>query len=238
MSTQEPGELRPLLRRLPALAGPFPVLDPADLPDRPDALFVRWLHEAVDAGVREPHAMTVATADGAGRPSARVVILKDLVDGGWQFATDARSRKATDLEANPAASVSFYWREQGRQVRLDGTARALGPEASAADFLARSPASRAAALATRPGEPLPSTADLQEAMAGALARVEQDPGTVLAEWVLYSVVPHTVEFWQGDPRRAHTRVVYRRGAPGGGAVGAGDSAGSTSAGWSRELVWP
>jgi pyridoxamine 5'-phosphate oxidase len=231
MSTEDPGTLRPLLRALPALAGPFPAFDPTDLPDRPDVLFVRWLHEAVEAGVREPHAMTVSTADGAGRPSARVVILKDLVDGGWQFATDARSRKAADLSVNPAASISFYWREQGRQVRLDGAARTLGTEASAADFLARSPASRAAALATRPGEPLGSTDRLEEAMADARARVERDPGTVLGEWVLVELVPDEVEFWQGDPRRAHVRVVYRRSADGG-AGGTGDAA------WERSLVWP
>jgi pyridoxamine 5'-phosphate oxidase len=234
VSTVDPGGLRPLLRSLPALAGPFPAFDPTDLPDRPDALFARWLHEAVQAGVREPHAMTVSTADASGRPSARVVVLKDLVDGGWQFATDARSRKAADLAVNPAAAVSFYWREQGRQVRVAGTARTLGPQASAADFLARSPASRAAALATRPGEPLGRVAELDQAMADARARVEAEPGTVLAEWVLVAVVPDEVEFWQGDPRRAHVRVVYRR-LEDGGAEGAGGSGGPA---WERSLVWP
>ena len=222
------GTLRAVLRRLPALAGPFPPFDAADLPDRPDALFVRWLHEAVEAGVLEPHAMTVSTADDAGRPSARVVVLKDLVDGAWQFATDLRSRKSADLAVNPAASLSFYWREQGRQVRVTGTAGTLGPEASAADFLARSLASRAAALATRPGEPLTSGAELDDAMAQALALVEREPGTVLAEWVLVALVPDEVEFWQGDPGRAHTRVVYRRGGAGG----------APGEGWERSLIWP
>ena len=217
-----PGDLRALLRRLPALAGPFPDLDPTDLPDRPDTLFAQWLLAAVDHGVLEPHAMTVATADDAGRPSSRVVVLKDVVDGAWHFATDARTRKAHDLGVNPRAALAFYWRELGRQVRLSGPARVLGPEESAADFLARSPASRAAARATRPGQPLRSTGELQAAMEQALARVEQEPGTVLPEWVLVAVEPDEAEFWQGDPRRAHTRVVYRRGG----------------AGWERSLVWP
>jgi pyridoxamine 5'-phosphate oxidase len=160
-----------------------------------------------------------------------VVVLKDLVDGAWQFATDARSRKAQDLAANPAVSLSFYWREQGRQVRLAGRARTLGARASAADFLARSPASRAAALATRPGEPLGSTAELDRAMADARARVERDPSAVLEEWVLVEVVPDEVEFWQGDPRRAHVRVVYRRSADGG-------AGGTADAVWERSLIWP
>lgn len=222
MSTDTPDGLRALLRSQPALTGPFPELDPADLPDSPGVLFERWIRAAVASGVQEPHAMTVATADGAGRPSSRVVVLKDVVDGAFHFATDARSGKVADLAENPRAAVLFYWREVGRQVRAAGPARTLGREASAADFLGRSPSSRAAALATRPGEPLGSREELRSAMTEALALVEREPGTVLDEWVLVEVVPDEMEFWQGDPRRAHTRVVYRRGA----------------AGWERSLVWP
>ena len=222
MTSDHPDDVRGLLRSLRVLDGDLPMLDPDDVAPTPQAMFVRWLREAVDAGVREPHAVTVSTADARGRPSARVVVLHDVRDGGWLFATDARSRKAVDLAENPWAALSFYWREQARQVRLVGPARSLGAEASAADFLARSPASRAAGLAARPGEPLGSRAELGRAVADALARVEREPGTVLADWVLYEVVPEEAEFWQGDAGRAHTRVVYRRG---------GD-------GWVSGLVWP
>lgn len=214
--------LRERLRALPTLTGTAPDVDPAAVPADPVDLFVAWLEAAVVAGVPEPHAVTIATADPDGRPSSRVVVLKDVRDGGWEFATDARSRKARDLARNPQAAASFYWPLQARQVRLTGTVTVLGPQACAADFLARSPGSRAAALAARPGEPLSGPEELTRATAAALRRVEVEPDTVLGEWVVYALRPDEVEFWQGDPGRAHTRVVYRR-------VGGA---------WTHQLVWP
>lgn len=218
-----PPDLRATLRRLPALAGDLPELDPDALPRDPVTAFLGWFAEALEAGVPEPHAVTVATADAAGRPSSRVVVLKDVDDEGrWVFATDRRSRKSRDLAANPAVALSFYWQPLGRQVRIAGTAAALDTQACAADFLARSPASRAAAFATRPGEPLPGLHALRDAMRSALAHVEAHPDDVLADWVVYAVVPDEVELWQGSGSRAHQRMVYRRAARG----------------WSRDLVWP
>jgi len=216
--------LRERVRSLPVFAGKLPGFDPTTAGDDPLALFTEWIGAAIDAGVAEPHAMTVATADASGAPSARVVILKDVHDGGWEFATDARSRKATDLAANPRAAASFYWQPQGRQVLLSGPVVARPSSVRDADFLARSPASRAAALAVRPGEPLSSTAALEASMVEALERVRREPDLVLAEWLLLALMPHRIEFWQGDPRRAHIRVVYRRD----------DLAGP----WRHELVWP
>ncbi|WP_225753783.1 pyridoxal 5'-phosphate synthase [Actinotalea sp. Marseille-Q4924] len=219
----DPSGLRRTLRRLPALAGDLPVLDPASLPADPVTAFLRWLEEALDAGVPEPHAVTVSTVDGAGRPSSRVVVLKDVDEQGrWVFATDRRSGKARDLGTNPAVALSSYWQPQGRQVRVTGTAVALDADECAADFLARSPASRAAAFATRPGEPLPDVATLHVALARARQHVDAHPDAVLADWVVYAVVPEAVELWQGSGTRAHQRVVYARD---------GD-------GWSRTLVWP
>ena len=119
-------------------------------------------------------------------------------------------------------ALSFYWQPLGRQVRVAGTAVRLDADECAADFLARSPASRAAAFATRPGEPLAGVDVLHEAMRAASARVEAEPDAVLPDWVLYAVAPEEVELWQGSGDRAHQRVVYRR----------------DGAGWSRRLVWP
>lgn len=214
--------MRELLRSLPALSGTAPAFDPTAVPDDPLDLFGRWFAAAVDAGVPEPHAVTLATADADGRPSARVLVLKDVGPDGFAFATDARSTKSGDLAANPQASLSFWWQPVVRQVRVTGTARYLGEQVSADDYLARSPASRAAAAGVRPGEPLGSVDELRDALAQARARVDADPGFVLPAWQAWLVVPEAVEFWQGSADRAHVRVAYRR----------------TPGGWSHELVWP
>lgn len=210
------------LRGLPALTGDLPEVDPYTLPADPVEAFEAWFGDAVDAGVPEPHAVTLATACPDGRPSARVVLLADVVDGGWVVATDARAGKSHDLSANPHAALTFYWQPLGRQVRLSGPAHALDAAACAADFLRRSPSARAAALASRPGEVLHSQAEMVAAVAEARSRVDRDPRLVLPTWQLWSVVPEVVELWQGDHDRAHLRVRYSR----------------TGSGWSRRLDWP
>ena len=214
--------MRELLRSLPALSGSAPDLDLTALPADPVELFAQWFEVALERGVPEPHAATLATADVDGRPSARVLVLKDVGPDGFAFATDARSAKARDLAANAQASLSFWWQPLVRQVRVSGPARYLGDAASGDDYLARSPASRAAAAGVRPGEPLTSLDELHTAMAASRERIDADPGFVLPTWQAWLVVPEVVEFWQGSPDRAHVRVVYRRDA----------------AAWRHELTWP
>ena len=100
-------------------------------------LFKRWLNEALAAGVQQPHACSLATADTTGQPSARMLILKNIDDDGWHFATARTSRKGKELSLNPQAALNFFWPEQGRQVRVAGTVVELSAEASAADWDAR-----------------------------------------------------------------------------------------------------
>lgn len=214
--------MRELLRSLPALSGRPPQLDPAAAPDDPLDLFTQWFTAAVEAGVPEPHAATLATADADGRPSSRVLVLKDVGPEGFAFATDARSAKAADLAANPQASLGFWWQPVVRQVRVAGAARYLGADVSAADYLARSPASRAAAAGVRPGEPLASVDELHASLAAARERIDADPGFVLPSWQAWLVVPDVIEFWQGSADRAHVRLVYRR----------------TDDAWAHSLTWP
>ncbi|MEU0491677.1 pyridoxal 5'-phosphate synthase [Nocardiopsis sp. NPDC006139] len=216
--------VRELLRGLPVFAGDLPAFDPSTAPDDPIALFTAWFEEAVAAGVSEPHAMAVATADEAGAPSARVVILKDLTPEGWWFATTTTSRKGRELAADPQAALLFHWREQGRQVRVGGVAELATPGLCAADFRSRPPASRAAGLHGRQSDPLADPAEMDRAFDESRARVEADPSLVPDDWGLYVVRPVEVEFWQGSPDRRHVRLRYRRE----------ESRGT----WERGLLWP
>lgn len=215
-------DLREVLRGLDVFAGELPDFDTADLPADPHDLFTEWLLGAVAAGVREPHAMTLSTADAQGDPAARVLILKDVSPAGWRFASDAGSRKGRELAARPAAALTFHWPDLARQVRVQGVVEPGTARESAADFLARSPGARAESLLGRQSTPLADPAARDDAVRSAAARVSADPGLVAPGWTLYTLRAGRVEFWQGDPERRHTRVEYRRGDDG----------------WERGLLWP
>ncbi|MGC5018437.1 pyridoxine/pyridoxamine 5'-phosphate oxidase [Micromonospora sp. DT47] len=213
---------RETLRALPVLAHPMPSFDPTATPAEPIALFAGWLAEAVDAGVDEPHAMTLSTVDADGAPDARVLILKDLDATGWHFATSSVSAKGWQLATEPRVALSFHWREQGRQVRVRGTARAADPTVSRADFRARPEGSRVATLAGRQSAVLTDRAELDRELSAVRARLTADPDLVAEAHTVYAVAPTTVEFWQADRERRHVRLRYRR----------------TPDGWERELLWP
>ncbi|SEO51769.1 pyridoxine/pyridoxamine 5'-phosphate oxidase [Actinacidiphila rubida] len=215
-------DLRELLRGIEVFPGELPVFDLTGLPADPHELFTDWLRDAVRQGVREPHAMTLSTVGSDGLPSARVLILKNLSPDGWQFASSSASRKGRDLAARPAAALTFYWPQLGRQVRVTGDVAPAAAADSAADFLARSPGARAEALLDRQSRPLSGLAERDAAVAASAARMAGEPGAVAPHWTLYTLRAHGVEFWQGDRERRHTRVEFTRG----------------QAGWDRGLLWP
>lgn len=215
-------DLRQLLRGIEVFAGELPTFDPAATPDTPAELFREWLLGALDAGVREPHAMTLSTAGADGNPQARVLILKAVTADGWQFASDGGSVKAHDLTERPYAALTFYWPPLARQVRLRGPVVRESAAAGAADFLARGESARAEALLGRQSRPLASLAERDAAVREAGARLAAEPGLVAPGWSLLTLRPEAVEFWQGDAGRRHTRLTYLR---------AGD-------GWDKRLLWP
>ena len=128
---------RQLLRALPDFPERLPDFDPAAAPADPAELFRLWLAEALVAGVPQPNACSLATADADGRPSCRMLILKDIDDDGWHFATSRASRKGRELAGNPQAALNFYWQQQGRQVRVAGGVVELSAAASVSDWNAR-----------------------------------------------------------------------------------------------------
>jgi pyridoxamine 5'-phosphate oxidase len=125
------------LRSLPDFPETLPDFDPATAPSDPSELFRQWIDQALAAGVPQPNACSLATADALGRPSSRMLLLKDIDDDGWHFATSRTSRKGRELAANPEAALNFYWQQQGRQVRVAGAVTELSAAASAADWHAR-----------------------------------------------------------------------------------------------------
>jgi pyridoxamine 5'-phosphate oxidase len=214
--------IRGLLRGLPVFDHPLPAFDTESAPSEPSALFLSWLRAAIDAGVSEPHAMTLATVDAEGRPDARVLILKDLDADGWQFATATGSAKGSQLAASPHAALSFHWREVGRQVRVRGQVAPADPSVSAADFLAKPDGSRIAGLVGRQSAVLEDPRKLALEIEAARQRLADDPRAIAEDHAVYALTPAEVEFWQGDHQRQHVRLRYRR----------------TVNGWVTERLWP
>lgn len=130
-------DLAARLRALPAFPEAMPELDLDALPEDPHELFLNWLEEAIASGARQPHALTFQTVLPDGTPVGRTLILKDLDEDGFHVSTLNTSRKAHQLEENPRAAMTFFWRESGRQVHLSGVAVALGEDVSQRDWLAR-----------------------------------------------------------------------------------------------------
>jgi len=190
-------------------------LTEADLAPDPMGMFRRWFDEAVAAGLHEPNAMVVATADAGARPAARLVLLKGLSDDGFVFFTNTRSRKGEELAANPACALLFPWHPLERQVRVDGTVSPLSADEVAAYFASRPRGSQLGAWASHQSREVGGRDELTAAYDEAAARYpEPAPVPVPDEWGGYAVRPEAVEFWQGRPGRMHDRLVYRRAATG------------------------
>ena len=173
-----------------------------------------WLAEARAAGLELPEAMTLATADTAGRPSARMVLLKGIDGRGFAFFTNRESRKAAEVAANPYAALVFHWQPLHRQVRVEGTVEALDDEESYAYFRTRPLGSRLAAWASPQSRPLAGRAELEALYEEAEARFAGLEPPLPPFWGGYRVLAEAVELWQGRENRLHDRVRYelREGA--------------------------
>ena len=216
-------DLRDQLRRLTSLEGcPPGAFDAGSSPLDPTTLFREWFSSAVADGLPEPHAMTLSTVDADGSPDARVLILKDVTEGCWWFASSSESAKGRQLGASPAAALTFYWPAHARSVRIRGPVMAATATQSADDFGARGLGARAVTLASKESQPARNREEIDKAVAAARSRLAGDPSLTSATWSLWAVQADTVEFWQADRNRQHVRVRYSRDPNG----------------WSRTLLWP
>ena len=185
-------------------------LSERDAASDPFELFTRWFDEAVAAAIPEPNAMTLATVDGAGRPAARIVLMKGIDARGVVFHTNYDSRKGRDLAGNPRAALLFFWVDLERQVRIDGTAERVSAEDSDAYFAARPRGSQISAWASPQSAPVTDRAWLEARFAECEARFASGAVPRPPNWGGVRVVPDRFEFWQGRTSRLHYRLVWSR----------------------------
>jgi pyridoxamine 5'-phosphate oxidase len=185
-------------------------MDVDDLLPDPLAQFARWLDEARADGLELPEAMTLATADAEGRPSARTVLLKGVSPDGFRFFTNTESRKAGELAVNPAAALVFHWPlEPRRQVTVAGAVEPLPREEAEAYFRTRPLGSRLGAWASRQSTVVTDRDTLERAFAEAEAEYGVDP-PLPPWWGGYLLRPDRIELWQNRPNRLHDRFRYVR----------------------------
>ena len=188
-------------------------MDEHDLDPDPLRQFRRWFGEAREAGVEVPESMALATSTPDGRPSLRMVLLKDADESGFGFHTNYESRKGGELDANPRAALLFYWQPQdrqikGRQVRIEGRVERVQGNESETYFRTRPLGSRLAAWASPQSRSLADRGELERLYADAAARFPGDDVPRPPYWGGFRLVPDAYEFWQHADNRLHDRIRY------------------------------
>lgn len=189
-------------------------LDLDKLDPDPFKQFQIWLQDVINAKIKDPTAMTVATVDSEGQPSQRIVLLKDVTSEGFVFYTNLESRKSKELEHNPKVSLHFPWHPIERQVKICGTASRVSTAEATKYFLSRPKGSQLAAWASQQSRPISTRQMLMQKLDEVKQRFADGDISLPKFWGGFRVVPHEIEFWQGGSDRLHDRFVYSKQSDG------------------------
>ncbi|KPF75633.1 MULTISPECIES: pyridoxamine 5'-phosphate oxidase [Blastomonas] len=190
--------------------------------DNPFALFDEWYGRARETEINDSNAMALATADAAGYPSVRMVLLKGHGPDGFVFYTNYEGRKGGELLANPQAALLFHWKSLRRQIRIEGPVEPVDDATADAYFASRSRDSQLGAWASDQSRPLPERAIFEQRFAEVEARFAESQVPRPPHWSGFRVVPQRIEFWEDRDHRLHHRRVFTR----------------TSTGWDEGLLYP
>jgi pyridoxamine 5'-phosphate oxidase len=188
----------------------------------PIALFQEWFQDAIDSGLKEPRAMSVATVDADGCPDVRMLLLKDVDERGFVFYTNLQSPKARSLTSNPRVALCFYWAQLDKQVRIRGRAERVSDAEADAYFATRPRLSQISAWASKQSQPMRGYFELEAQVARKTLFFGIGPVPRPPFWSGFRVIPERIEFWTQKPFRRHARIVYHRSADG----------------WRREWLYP
>lgn len=190
-------------------------LNISEVEKNPILQFQKWFEEALQSDLKEPNAMTLATATSSGIPSARIVLLKGYSENGFLFYTNYTSRKGKELLENPKAALVFCWLELERQIRIEGRVEQLSPEVSTAYYQSRPKGSQIGAWASPQSEVIPDRSILEE----NVEQLKEEYAEKVElprppHWGGFAIIPTMIEFWQGRSSRLHDRIRYEQASNG------------------------